>query len=120
MERLLLELLPAANDPVSMYSTAPLHLDHIRDLCQTLGVERLELFGSALRDDFDQNRSDLDFLVTFAPASSRKSLAERYLALAEGLEGVLGKPVDLLTQASLHNPFLKESIESGKQTVYAA
>jgi predicted nucleotidyltransferase len=103
-----------------MYSTAQLHLDHIRALCENLGVERLELFGSAVREDFDQNSSDLDFLVTFTPALGGKSLAERYLALAEGLEGVLGKPVDLMTQSSLHNPFLRESIESEKRTVYAA
>lgn len=34
-------------------------------LCRAYGVLRLDVFGSAVRDDFDQTRSDDDFLVEF-------------------------------------------------------
>ncbi len=37
----------------------------LKALCEQHGVERLALFGSALRDDFDPEKSDLDFSVTF-------------------------------------------------------
>jgi len=37
-------------------------LEPIADLCARYGVERLEIFGSALRDDFGPE-SDVDFLV---------------------------------------------------------
>ena len=39
----------------------------LQELCQRFRVERLELFGSATRDDFDPDRSDFDFLVEFLP-----------------------------------------------------
>ena len=38
----------------------------LEDLCQRHGVARLALFGSALRDDFDPDTSDLDFAVKFS------------------------------------------------------
>lgn len=36
-------------------------------LCERYRVERLALFGSALRDDFDSAHGDLDFSVEFHP-----------------------------------------------------
>jgi len=34
-----------------------------------MGISKLELFGSVLRDDFDAIRSDVDVLVTFQPGA---------------------------------------------------
>jgi len=42
-------------------------LPELKRLCQRLGVQQLDLFGSAARADFDADRSDIDFLVTLAP-----------------------------------------------------
>ena len=36
-----------------------------RKLCSKLGVEKLELFGSGAREEFDPAKSDLDFIVSF-------------------------------------------------------
>lgn len=41
--------------------------DQLAKLCRQHGVRRLALFGSALGEDFDPERSDLDFLVEFQP-----------------------------------------------------
>ena len=43
--------------------------------CRRFHVRRLEVFGSALRDDFDRARSDVDFLVEFdaSPGTSTSS-----------------------------------------------
>ena len=41
------------------------HLGQLREFCEQYGVVRLDLFGSAARDDFNEEHSDLDFLVTF-------------------------------------------------------
>ena len=38
-------------------------LQPLRELCERYGVERLELFGSAARGEFDPANSDLDFIV---------------------------------------------------------
>ena len=38
-------------------------IERLKDLCVKYRVKRLDLFGSAARDDFDPETSDLDFLV---------------------------------------------------------
>jgi predicted nucleotidyltransferase len=64
-------------------------------LCRRYGAARLEVFGSAVRGvGFDPDRSDVDFLVTFTPAA-RNDLAA-FADLKEGLEKLLGRPVDLV------------------------
>ena len=35
----------------------------IAELCRRFGVQRLDVFGSALREDFRAGESDIDFLV---------------------------------------------------------
>ena len=69
-------------------------------LCKRYDVERLEVFGSARRAaDFDPARSDIDFLVTFAPNSPDSFAA--FLDLKEALEAVLGRPVDLVERKAV-------------------
>jgi hypothetical protein len=43
------------------------HREELEELCRRFHVRRLDLFGSATGDDFDSERSDLDFLVEFDP-----------------------------------------------------
>lgn len=69
-------------------------------LVRRYGVTRLEVFGSAAPgDDFDQSRSDADFLVTFTQAS-RDDLAA-FVDLKEALERLLGRPVDLVEREAV-------------------
>ena len=64
-------------------------------LCRRYGVRRLEVFGSAARGaDFDPVASDADFLVDFEPGSEMPPLRQLF-GLAEDLEALLGRPVDL-------------------------
>jgi hypothetical protein len=46
------------------------HLAEIGLLCREFGVMRLELFGSAATEAFDPARSDIDFIVEYAPDTS--------------------------------------------------
>ena len=66
-----------------------------------LGVRRLALFGSVLRNEARPD-SDVDFLVEFAPG--QKSF-DRFLALSELLEKLLDHSVELVTTEAL-SPFL--------------
>jgi uncharacterized protein len=68
---------------------------------RALGVERLALFGSVVRDQA-QLDSDVDLLVQFAPGAKTYS---HFLALAELLEARLGHRVELVTLEAL-SPFL--------------
>jgi len=89
------------------------------DLCDRYGVRRLALFGSALRDDFDPGRSDLDLLVEFSPTSPQEH-AEAYFGLLENLESLFGRRVDLLELGAVRNPYLRREIEVQQETLYAA
>ncbi len=93
------------------------HLGDIERLCQVYGVARLEVFGSAADGRFDPARSDIDFIVDLAPDASR-SLAERYFGLSDALEAVLGRKVDLLTDASIRNPYLRKSVDANRREIY--
>jgi predicted nucleotidyltransferase len=89
------------------------------DLCRRFRVRRLDLFGSAVRGDFDARRSDLDFLVEFERDPKMPAL-DAYFGLKEALETLLGRPVDLVMPDAVENPHLKASIDGNRETVYAA
>jgi predicted nucleotidyltransferase len=91
----------------------------VADLCRRAHARRLEVFGSAVRDDFSVETSDLDFLVELE-AVQPGEYAEHYFVLKEGLEQLFRRPVDLFTASALVNPYLKARIDSERQVVYAA
>lgn len=91
----------------------------IEALCRRMDVRRLELFGSAARDDFDPASSDVDLLVEFDPGSRLPAL-ELYFGLKEGLEAVFSRPVDLVMPSSLRNPYVRAEVERERQVLYAA
>ena len=95
------------------------HRPQLAEACRNFGVERLEVFGSAARGDDDPRKSDVDFIVRFR-APDQAGYADRYLGLAERLEQLLGRPVDLLTERSLRNPFFVRAIRPDRDTVYDA
>ena len=94
-------------------------LEQIRELCVRYHVRRLDLFGSATSDRFDPSRSDVDFLVEFA-APAEANIADDFFGLIRDLEALLGHKVDLLSEGSIENPYLKASIEHSRQRLYAA
>lgn len=82
---------------------------------RALGVERLALFGSVLRDEARPD-SDVDILVGFAPG--QKSF-DHLLALSEFLEQQFGRRVDVVTTEAL-SPFLGPRILAEAQDVLRA
>jgi len=90
----------------------------LKELCHAQKVRELDIFGSATRADFDPSRSDLDFLVEFQDPD-RPGIADRFLGLAEGLERIFQRNVDLVTRRSLRNPVFIGAVNRSKQVVYA-
>jgi predicted nucleotidyltransferase len=88
------------------------------ELCRRYSVERLYLFGSAVAGHFDTEGSDLDFLVCFADRAPTGDYADRYLGLAEDLERLLKRRVDLVTEESIRNPYFRREVESTRQLIY--
>ena len=87
------------------------------ELCKTFSVERLDLVGSAVREDFDAERSDIDVLIQFA---GKENLFHRYFDLKFKLEELFVKKVDMLQEGAIDNPYVKASLEKDRVSVYAA
>jgi predicted nucleotidyltransferase len=96
-----------------------MHRDELEALCRRFGVRRLELFGSAAGDGFDSETSDLDFLVEFDPANA-EGRADRYFGLLEALEGLFGRPVDVVELEAIRNPYFLKAIEPSRTVLHAA
>lgn len=94
--------------------------DELRDFCRRFGVRRLDVFGSAAREaDFEPARSDMDFLVEFEPLQP-SAYADAFFGLKEGLERLFGRQVDLISAASIRNPYFRQGVERTKALLYAA
>ena len=102
-----------------MYALLDQKRSEVADLCRRSGARRLDIFGSAVGVDFDPEHSDLDFLVEFDNAAPA-AYAEAFFALKKGLEALFNRPVDLLTQSSLVNPYFRRRVTAERQTVYAS
>ena len=93
--------------------------DAIAELCARHGVARLDVFGSALRDDFRPGESDVDLLVEFAPMDGYAK-AVAYFDLLEALQELLGTEVDLVMTGAVKNRYIARDIERTRQLLYAA
>lgn len=91
-------------------------LPEIYTLCKSQGVQRMSIFGSATTHLFSTT-SDVDCLVKFFN-SHLPGISDRYWELAQGLEAVLKRPVDLITERSVRNPIFRAAIERSKILIY--
>lgn len=89
-------------------------------LCRRFGVRRLDLFGSAATGRHDPNRSDLDFLASFDDLLPPGAYADAWFGFRAELERLFGRPVDLLTDAALENPYLRRRIEAERRPLFPA
>jgi len=90
----------------------------LRRFCRERGVARLDLFGSAARDDF-RTDSDVDLLCLLRPDTLCTLLgwADMQLKLAE----IFGRPVDLVSRPAIErsrNPYRRHAILSTATPIY--
>ena len=71
----------------------------IRAAAAAHGARDVRVFGSVVRGEEAAN-SDVDFLVTLEPDRTLLDLARLELQL----EGLLGRPVDVVTEGGLREP----------------
>lgn len=99
----------------------PIDYDRIVTYCQKWKITELALFGSVLRDDFQQDKSDVDVLVTFH-SEAHWTLFD-LVDMEDGLRNILGRKVDLIERESIeksHNYLRKKEILESCQVIYAA
>lgn len=75
--------------------------EELAEFCRRHGIRRLAFFGSVLREDFHEE-SDIDVLVEFEPGVS---VGLSFFAMERELSELLGRKVDLNTQAFLSKYF---------------
>ena len=93
------------------------NLPRIVALCEHYGVSHLELFGSGTGPRFNSESSDLDFLVEL-DAQSPGSRARRWLGLADALEHLLGRHVDLVNPRYIRNPYFLQAVNNSRTVIY--
>lgn len=90
--------------------------DEIIKLCIAHKVKSLYAFGSVLSNDFN-SESDIDLIVDFT-AMDVEDYADNYFDFKFSLQDILNRPIDLLEENALKNPYLKNSLNLQKQLVY--
>ena len=102
-----------------MHEVIELKRKEIETLCRGLRIRRLDLFGSAVGGSFDPNTSDVDVLVEFDVQPGFDYFGT-YFDLKEGLERILGYPVDVISATSIRNPYFRDRVMRTRETLYAA
>ena len=93
------------------------HQKAIAAVCRDLDVERLDLFGSLTGTDFGPT-CDVDVVARFDRGQGR--MFSRYFYLKERLERIFNRPVDIVLEDSMQNPYFREAIERSRVNVYEA
>jgi predicted nucleotidyltransferase len=87
------------------------------NLCKQHKVNKIYAFGSSVTGNFDPIKSDIDIIVDL-DVKDPIEYGETLLSLWDNLEIFFNRKVDLLTEDSINNPYLKKSIESTKKLIY--
>ena len=90
----------------------------IIQLCISYNVKNLYAFGSVCNSNFN-NLSDIDLLVAFDKSISIEKYTDNYFELHYQFEQLFNRKIDLITENSLSNPYLIQTINQSKQLIYA-
>lgn len=86
-------------------------------ICQQHNVKYLYAFGSSTSDMFDMSKSDIDLLVEIDDPDPVQR-GEKLISLWDNFESFFRRKVDLLTDSSIHNPYLRKNIDATKILLY--
>jgi predicted nucleotidyltransferase len=93
-----------------------LKIDDIVRLCRLHKVSKLFAFGSVLKESFN-DESDIDLIVDFDQVPI-EDYADNYFNLKYELESLFNRPVDLLEEQAIRNPYFKREVEKERQLIY--
>jgi len=91
----------------------------LAELCRKYCVSRLDVFGSAAAGDFDEQTSDIDFLVEF-DKSVKQNRFDDFFALHEELQKLFNRSVDLVEPGGLKNPYFIDSVNQTRKKIYVS
>lgn len=91
--------------------------NEISNLCLENKVKSLFVFGSVLTDRFTE-KSDIDLVVDI-DSNDPFDYAESYFNLKFALQDLFRRPIDLLENKTIRNPYIRQNIDRTKSLVYA-
>lgn len=94
------------------------HIDQIKRLCSLYKVKSLFAFGSITTNKFRPD-SDIDLVIEIEEKDPI-SYTDNYFNFKFQLEQLLQRPIDLLEQKAIRNPYLKEQIDKTKVYIYGS
>jgi len=100
-----------------IYDVISKRLEDFKAVCSNHRVKYLYAFGSSVTDKFDSETSDIDLLVEIDDSDPIER-GEKLISLWDTFEEFFHRKVDLLTETSIRNPFLRRSIDSTKILIY--
>jgi len=97
-------------------NTLSAYKNEINALCANHKVRSLYAFGSVLTPNFNTN-SDIDLIVDFKEIDV-KDHADNYFDFKFSLQDIFNRPVDLLEEQAIKNPYFKQVVNQTKELVY--
>ncbi|HUM97125.1 MAG TPA: nucleotidyltransferase domain-containing protein [Chitinophagaceae bacterium] len=88
----------------------------ISKLCKIHRVKSLYAFGSVLSEKFEKD-SDIDLIVDFDNIDV-EDYADNYFNFKFSLQDILKRPVDLLENKAIKNPYFKQAVHQQRLLVY--
>lgn len=96
--------------PIDIYS------NDIKVLCALYNVKTLYAFGSVVSNQLT-DKSDIDFIVDFDAIDIEK-YADNYFDFKFSLQDILKRPIDLIEEKAIKNPYFKQVINNQRKLVY--
>jgi len=90
----------------------------INNLCLQNKVKSLYVFGSVLTDQFSKT-SDIDLVVDI-DSNDPFDYADNYFNLKFSLQNLFKRPIDLLENKAIKNPYIRENIDRSKTMIYGS
>ncbi len=97
-------------------NTLSAYKNEINALCANHKVRSLYAFGSVLTPNFNTN-SDIDLIVDFKEIDVN-DYADNYFDFKFSLQDLFNRPVDLLEEQAIKNPYFKQVVNKTKELVY--
>src|SRR4051794_5386742 len=92
------------------------HITDIKKLCDHHGVKQLYAFGSVLTNEFNKE-SDIDLVVDFDPIDVAL-YADNYYDFKFSLQDILERPIGLLEEKAIKNPYFRLKLNQQRQLIY--
>jgi uncharacterized protein len=92
------------------------HIKEIKRLCSAHKVKQLYAFGSVLTNKFN-TESDIDLVVDF-DTMDISDYADNYFDFKFSLQNILNRPVDLLEEKAVKNPYFRKNLNQQRLLIY--